>query len=475
MIFVRLRTSIPMALSLIICATGLTVRATDSASSKPDIIFLLADDLGYADVGWHGNEVKTPVLDKLATRGAKLEQFYVMSVCTPTRAAFMTGRYPMRYGLQMNVIRPASQYGLPLEERTLAQALRDAGYSTAICGKWHLGHFDKAYWPNQRGFDHWYGLLLGIDYFTHIGYEKGGTLDWYRNGELQHEEGYTTHLLAREAVGLIKRQPKGKPLFLYVPFNAVHGPVQCPEEYAKLYAATMTGTRQILAGAATAMDEACGKILDALDETGRRKNALIVFCSDNGGLPPGKNLPLRGFKSSLYEGGIRSAGLVAWDGHVKPGSVINEPLHMVDWYPTFLKLAGASLEQKLPLDGKDILPVLTDGKPSPHEDILFNTTPRDGAIRMGDFKLVINGQDLVTETRDTETGDRKKVNRAELAAQQRQNRKIELFNLRDDPYETKNLAEQMPEKVRELRQRYVQYAQAAAEPLNLVRKLGEER
>ena len=276
-------------------------------------------------------------------------------------------------------------------------------------------------------------------------------------------------------MGLIKRQPKGKPLFLYVPFNAVHGPVQCPEEYAKLYAATMTGTRQILAGAATAMDEACGKILDALDETGRRKNALIVFCSDNGGLPPGKNLPLRGFKSSLYEGGIRSAGLVAWDGHVKPGSVINEPLHMVDWYPTFLKLAGASLEQKLPLDGKDILPVLTDGKPSPHEDILFNTTPRDGAIRMGDFKLVINGQDLVTETRDTETGDRKKVNRAELAAQQRQNRKIELFNLRDDPYETKNLAEQMPEKVRELRQRYVQYAQAAAEPLNLVRKLGEER
>jgi arylsulfatase A-like enzyme len=452
---------------LLICASGLAVCADDPAPAKPDIIFLLADDLGYADVGWHGSDIKTPALDKLAASGAKLEQFYVMSVCTPTRAAFMTGRYPMRYGLQMNVIRPASQYGLPLEERTLAQALREVGYTTAICGKWHLGHFDKAYWPNQRGFDHWYGLLLGIDYFTHIGYEKGGTLDWYRNGELKSEEGYTTHLLTREAVDLIKRQPKDKPLFLYVPFNAVHGPIQCPDEYAKPYASKMTGLRQILAGAATAMDEGCGKILSALDDSGRRKNAIIVFCSDNGGIPPGKNRPLRGFKSSLYEGGVRSAGVVAWDGHIKPGIMVNAPLHMVDWYPTFLKLAGASLEQKLPLDGKDILPVLVEGKPSPHEDVLLNSTPRDGAIRVGDYKLVINGQDLVTETRDTETGERKKVDRAALAAKQRQSKKIELFNLRDDPYETKNLAEQMPEKVRELRQRYIRYADAAVKPLNL--------
>lgn len=437
---------------------------TGHQSVKPNIVFILADDLGNADVGWHGSEIKTPTLDKLAASGAKLEDFYVLPVCTPTRAAFVTGRYPIRYGLQMNVLRPQSKYGLPLEERTIGQAMHEAGYTTAICGKWHVGHFDKAYWPNHRGFDHWYGLLQGVDYFTHIGH---GTrdLDWYRNGELCHDQGYTTHLLAREAVSLIKRQPKDRPLFLYVPFNAIHGPLQAPEQYIQPYRATMNEQRAVLAGTATAMDEACGQILAALDESGRRENTLFVFASDNGGIPPGKNLPYRGFKSSLYEGGIRSPTLAVWPGHIKPGTVVREPLHIVDLFPTFVKAAGGSLEQKLPLDGRDILPALAQGKPSPHEDILLNSTPRDGALRMGDWKLVINGKDIVSEARDLESGARKKVDRAKQ--RQEREKKVELFNLHDDPAETKDLAAAHPDKLKELFERYEAYEKAAVKPLQL--------
>lgn len=436
----------------------------EASTRKPDIVFLLADDLGNADVGWHGSDIKTPNLDKLAASGAKLEDFYVLPVCTPTRCAFLTGRYPMRFGMQMNVLRPQSKYGMPLEERTVGQAMRDAGYTTAIIGKWHVGEFDKAYWPNARGFDHWYGLLQDVDYFTHIGH---GTreLDWHRDGKLCHDEGYTTHLLAKDAVAVIKRQPKDKPLFLYVPFNAVHGPLQAPDEYIEPYKATMNAERAVLAGTATAMDEACGQILAALDETGRRDNTLIVFASDNGGIPPGKNLPYRGFKSSMYEGGIRSPACVAWAGRIQPGTVVKEPMHIVDLFPTFVKLAGGNLEQKLPLDGRDILPVLTEGKPSPHEDILLNTTPRDGALRMGDWKLVVNGLDAVSDARDTETGARKKVDRAEV--RQSREKKFELFNLRDDPSEQHDLAAQQPKKLKELQRRYDAYAKAAVKPLQL--------
>lgn len=459
-------------LGLVVCASGLVSPAAGAVSAKPDIIFILADDLGYADVGWHGSDIQTPVLDNLAASGAKLEHLYAMPVCTPARAALMTGRYPIRTGLQMNIIRPTSKYGLPLEERLLPQALREAGYTTAMCGKWHLGSFEKAYWPNQRGFDHWYGFLEGSeDFFTHKHHGKDGVLDWYRNGELNHDEGYSTHLLAREAVGLIKKQPKDKPLFLYVPFNAVHGPLECPAEYTNAIT-KMTGLRRVLAGVAAAMDEDCGKILAALDETGRRKNAVIVFCSDNGGMPPGKNLPLRGFKSSMYEGGIRSVGFAVWDGHIKPGQVINEPLHLVDWFPTLVKIAGGSLRQKLPLDGMDILPTLAEGKPSPHAELLLNATPKEGAIRMGDFKLVVNGSDAVSENVDPETGERKKSkqeNKATRVRGQRQEDKLELFNLRDDPSESKDLAAQMPEKVKAMRARYDEYYKAAAKPLNLVR------
>lgn len=452
-------------LIILLLPVGL-VRAAET--TRPDIVFLLADDLGNADVGWHGSDIRTPHLDQLAASGAKLEHFYVMPVCTPTRVAFLTGRYPIRSGMQLNVLRPNSKHGLPLEERTIADALRDAGYTTAICGKWHVGHFDKAYWPNARGFDHWLGHLEGINYFTHHNYVKNGPLDWHRNGEPVVEEGYATTLEGDEAVRLIKQQPAGKPLFLYVPFTGVHGPLQAPSpEAIAAYQPAMNEKRATLAAAMTAVDNACGRIFAALEETGRRQNTLIIFASDNGGLPPGRNLPYRAFKSSLYEGGIRSPGLAAWPGRIKPGTVITEPLHIVDLFPTFVKAAGGSLEQKLPLDGRDLLPVLAEGKPSPHEDILLNAlAPNAGAIRMGDWKLILNGNDGVTPTHDLETGERKpegRRTREEKAAEQ----KVELFNLREDPGETQNRAAEQPEKLAELRRRYDAYLKAAVKPLQL--------
>ncbi len=443
----------------IVCATAFSIALC--AKEKPNIVFILADDQGSYDVSWRGSEIKTPNLDKLAMAGARLEEFYVQPVCSPTRASLMTGRYPFRYGLQVGVIRPWAKYGLPLEEQLLPEALKQVGYTTAICGKWHLGSFDKAYWPNPRGFDHWYGHLFGaLDYFTHI---RDGQLDWYRNGGQLKEEGYTTHLVAREAVKLIEDQPKDKPLFLYVPFNAVHGPLQVPDKYKEPYK-NLKEPRQTYAGMVAALDEAVGQIVAAIDKTGRRKDTLFIFSSDNGGPAPGhvtSNGPLRAGKGTVYEGGVHTCAFATWDGHIKPGIQVKALSHMVDWYPTLLKLTGASVKQKLPLDGMDIWPCITKGKPSPHKDIVCNITPTAGAIRVGDWKLVVNGSHHNLEEESGEAKPKKKKREAAAADA------IELFNLADDPSEKANLATKMPEKVKELQARYDALAKQAAKPLNL--------
>src|SRR5512135_787953 len=204
-----------------------------AAGHQPNIVYIVADDLGWKDVGFHGSDIKTPNLDDLAGKGAKLEQFYAQPMCTPTRAAIMTGRYPMRYGLQTAVIPQGHTYGLALDEWLLPQALKDAGYETAIIGKWHLGHADRKFWPKQRGFDYQYGPLIGeIDYFTH---KVDGKVDWYRNNEAVDEEGYSTTLLGNDAVRLIQERDPNTPLFLYLAFNAVHTPYQAPQNYLDQY------------------------------------------------------------------------------------------------------------------------------------------------------------------------------------------------------------------------------------------------
>jgi arylsulfatase A-like enzyme len=408
-----------------------------STAGKPNILYILADDMGYADAGFMGGrDIQTPQLDKLARAGAILKSFYVQPVCSPTRASLMTGRYVAHTGVY-TIVRPNAPWGLPLGERTLAQALREAGYATAITGKWHLGEFQPGYRPTQRGFDHQYGLWFGmIDYFTHM---RGEQLDWHRDDQPCKEEGYSTHLIAREACRIVRESPADKPLFLYLPFNAVHGPFQVPDEYLKPYG-KLTGVRRTYAGMLAAMDEAIGQVIAAFKEKGLLENTLILFSSDNGGPSPGKvtdNGPLRAGKGTIYEGGMRVCAFASWPGHIPGGKVIDEPLHAVDWYPTLVKLAGGSLEQKLPLDGRDIWPVLTAGAKSPHDAILLcGTIPERRALRMGDWKLLLNANDQNAE-------DSKEV--------RLDGTKVELFNLANDLGEKHNLAAEQPEKVKELR------------------------
>lgn len=429
---------------------GLIVAPSALAAERPNVVFLLADDLGRADCGFMGGtQIKTPRIDKLAAAGTMLDAFYVQPVCSPTRAALMTGRYPMRHGLQVGVVRPWAQYGLPLEERTLAQALQEAGYTTAIIGKWHLGHFAPEYLPTRRGFDHQYGHYNGaIDYFSHI---RDGGFDWHKDDTVCRDEGYSTHLIARDAARFIAKNAERKPFFLYVAFNAVHAPHQAPAEYMKPYG-DLQGERRKYAGMLAAMDEAVGQIVDAVEKAGVRKNTLFVFSSDNGGPQPGvvtDNGKYRAGKGTLYEGGVRVAAFATWDGHIKPGSTVTEPLHIVDWYPTLLKLCGAKAEQKLAIDGRDLWPTLTQDKPSPHDAILLNTTPTGGAIRVGDWKLVVRkGAD------DLDGGTVKNSDK----------HSVELFNLRDDPYEKTNLADKQPDRLKDLQGRLAVFAKQAVPP-----------
>lgn len=451
-----------IVVSGLVIAAAVVAAEPSPGASRPHILFLLADDLGWGDVGFHGSEIKTPCLDRLAAGGVRLEQFYVQPVCSPTRSSLMTGRYPMRQGLQVGVVRPWATYGLPLEERTLAQALHEAGYTTAICGKWHLGHFEPPYLPTRRGFDHQYGLYNGmIDYFTHA---RDGGHDWHRDDNACYDKGYSTHLIAREAVRLVDGHDPHRPLFLYVPFNAVHSPLQVPEEYMKPYE-RLRPRRRAYAGMVAAMDEAVGQIVAAFERKALMQDTLIVFCSDNGGPSPGvitSNGPFRAGKGTLYEGGVRVAAFASWQGKIKPGSVVQEPLHMVDWYPTLLKLAGAPLAQRLPLDGRDAWATIAQGQRSPHEEILHNAAPSSGAIRVGNWKLVINGSHGTAEGRAA-GATRKSNPRSEAEADERGDF-IELFNIAHDPYEKDNQAANLPEKAKELLARYETLARQAMPP-----------
>ena len=426
-------------------------------AQQPNIVVILADDLGNADLGYRGSDIRTPNIDALANGGVRLESFYGMPLCTPARAALMTGRYPMRQGLQTAVIFPSHSFGLPTDERTLPQALKEAGYRTAMVGKWHLGHADQKYWPQNRGFDLFYGNLVGeVDYFTK---ERGGIIDWQRNGQFMKEEGYFTTLIGDESVRLIEGQDGTKPLFLYVASLAPHAPYQAPQEYVDRYGAIADEKRRTYAAMITALDDQVGRIVAALDKKGMRGNTLIVFSSDNGGAtsaffatgarseterkaegigqgakPPASNGNFRGGKGSLHEGGVRVPTFANWPGRLKP-AVIHQPLHMVDLMPTLLGLTGGSGSSEHLFDGKDIWPTLTTGQPSPHEDILINVEAFRGAIRKGDWKLV-------------------KI--ALLPG------KVELFNLARDPGEKNNVAEQHPDIVNDLEARLLRYAREQA-------------
>lgn len=433
-------------LALLLC---LSAFCSALHAAPPHILYIIADDIGWKDVGFHGcTDIKTPNLDKLAVEGARLERFYAQPMCTPTRAAIMTGRYPCRYGLQTLVIPSKGTYGLATDEVTLPQVLKDGGYRTAAIGKWHLGHADRKYWPCQRGFDYHYGAVLGeIDYFTHSAHD---VLDWQRNNEPVNEEGYVTQLLGADAVKLIDGHDAAKPLFLYLAFTAAHTPYQAPQEYLDRYKGIADETRRAYAGQITCMDDQIGKVLAALDKKGMRKDTLIIFHGDNGGTRdaamtgeskvksvPCDNGALKGGKGQLYEGGTRVPAFANWPGRVSPGEV-NELIHVVDMLPTLAKLAEASTAKCKPLDGIDVWPAMAGGNPSGRQEIVYNVEPFRGAIREGKWKLV--WKNMLPSS-------------------------VELFDMVADPNETTNLAAQNPEKVKVLQARIEKLASESAKPL----------
>lgn len=428
---------------------GLAQRAVAAGVTPPNIVYIIADDQGYADVGYHGSDILTPNIDKLAAEGARLEQFYAQPMCTPTRAALMTGRYPLRYGFQLGVIPSGGSYGLPVDEYLLPQALKDAGYRTAMVGKWHLGHADVNFWPRQRGFDSFYGALVGeIDHFEHASH---GVTDWYRDNELLHEEGFDNTLFGQEAARVIEGHDAATPLFLYLAFTAPHSPFQAPEEYVAKYAHVEDEQRRLYSAMITAMDDEIGRVVAALEAKGLRENTLIVFQSDNGGVRsamfageskvgnslPADNSPYRDGKGTTYEGGTRVCALMNWPGKVKAGEVTGM-MHVVDMLPTLANLAGASLEKSKPLDGMDVWATVSEGQPTPRSSMVYNVDPTNGTIRHGDLKL-----------RWT----------AALPGL------VELYDLAADPGETTNLADQKPAEVDAMKAEVVKLASEMAPPL----------
>jgi arylsulfatase A-like enzyme len=432
-----------------VCTALFPLASSRAAESRPNILYIVADDLGWKDLGFQGcAEIKTPNIDKLAAGGARLEQFYVQPMCTPTRAALMTGRYPFRYGLQTLVIPSKGTYGLATDEYTLPQTLKDAGYATAMVGKWHLGHADQKYWPRQRGFDYHYGAVIGeVDYFTR---ESHGVLDWQRDNKPVCEEGYNTQLLGADAVKVIGGHDGKKPLFMYLAFTAAHSPYQAPEEYVGRYKNIEDETRRTYAAQIACLDDEIGKVLAALDRSKMRENTVVIFHSDNGGTRdamfvgeakvktiPCDNGPLKGGKGNFYEGGTRVAAIANWPGHIKPGEV-KELIHVTDMLPTLAKLADGTTEKSKPLDGHDVWAAISEGKPSGRDEVVYNVEPFNAAVRKGDWKLVW---------------------RAVLPS------RIELFNLAEDPNERSNLADKQPEKVKELQARIEKLSAESAKPL----------
>ena len=429
-------------------------RAAEDASaaeSRPNIVILVADDLGYADVGFHGSDIRTPNIDRLAAEGVRLERFYVSPVCSPTRAGLMTGRWPIRFGLQNAVIPPWRDRGLPPDEVTIAEMLAEAGYNHRACiGKWHLGHARRNFLPLAQGFNHFYGHYNGaIDYFSH---ERDGEMDWHRNGETVHESGYSTDLLGAEAARFIAGVPPGEPYLLYVPFNAPHTPLQAKQADEARYPHRQK-RRRTYAAMVEAMDRAIGRVLAAIDRRGDAEDTFVLFFSDNGGTPLADNGKLRGHKATVFEGGIRAAAAVRWPaGGLDGGRECVARIGYIDVLPMLRGIVGLNGEPELPLDGIDVLRPMRDGGSLPDRP-WFNYFWQDRdrlpqwSVQTDEWKLVFIGEPTA-------------------AGRFTMNEKTMLFHMAEDPHEKRNLIEDHPRVAAELLDQLAEFQQlAGGEPL----------
>ena len=375
----------PLFAFLFLAAVAASKHAWGQKAQRPNIIIILADDLGWGDVGFHGSDIKTPNIDGLAKEGVVLNHYYTAPVCSPTRAGLLTGRYPNRYGLRATVVPPWSNFGVDTSEEFIPQMLAQAGYKNrAVLGKWHLGHSSRKYLPLQRGFTHFYGHYNGaLNYFTH---EREGELDWHNDEETSYDKGYTTDLISEEAVNCIKKYSKESPFFLYVAYNAPHGPLQAKKEDLLLYgydeskpsfgkgnggdeggdAAEGRGNtrRQTYAAMVTSMDRGIGKILQALKDQGIDENTLVLFHSDNGAAPNegGTSGELRGLKFQEWDGGVRAPAIIKWPAGFKGGRTVEQVMGYVDVAPTLRQIAGVATAPARPYDGISMLSVLKGDK-----------------------------------------------------------------------------------------------------------------
>ncbi|MGD9647785.1 MAG: arylsulfatase [Pirellulales bacterium] len=434
------RTRRAALVTLFLFAAVGTAMAEDAPTpaTKPNILLIVADDLGWSDVGWHGGFGKTPHMDKLVREGIELDQHYVQPVCTPTRTALMSGRYPGRFG--PHALAPSNLRAMPPDTVTMAAALKSLGYHTYQCGKWHLG--SRAEWgPTAFGFDHGYGTLTGAaDPWTHK-YRHGPYEDtWHRDGQRLDEAGNATELIAAEAVRRIEEQQG--PWFVYVAFHAVHTPVDAPDDFKRLYDGVKyhddpakQDSRLRMAAMVAQLDAKVGQFVAALERTGQRDNTLIVFTSDNGGIESLKNAyvgdvadsplnsendPLRGQKAQLYEGGVRVCAFANWPGHLAPGKYTTA-MHVADWFPTIAHLVGYEPRSDLQWDGVDQWPALAGETAAAPERTIYIAKKGGQSVRRGDWKLIVAA-----------------------------NQPPELFNIAADPYEKRDLAETRTDVVAEL-------------------------
>lgn len=434
--------------------------ATSWATTPPNVVILVADDLGYADTGYRGSPIETPSLDRLAAEGMDLQRFYTAPICSPTRAALMTGRNPNRLGVAYSVLLPWSSGGVHTSEQFMSQSFQAAGYQTAIVGKWHLGHAQQVFHPNARGFDHFYGHL-----HTEVGmyppFSILGGVDFQQNGVTIDDQGYETFLLADHATNWIKNRDASKPFFLYLPFLAPHEPLAAPDELVEKYRdledkrgaarspsdnisrlARLTGTksrRPLYAAVVDAMDQAVGRVLDTLDSEGIADNTIVLFFSDNGatrvyGRGGGDNYPLRGGKAEVYEGGIRVVSLVRWPDQIPAGSELTDIMTVMDVFPTLMAATGVKANNTHRFDGINMLPGLTENKKITRtENIFFGSEiPRYGSFNFtvfnDEWKLVQwVEQDLLSTTVTHE-----------------------LFQIQNDAGEHNNLAQAHPKVVQKL-------------------------
>ena len=402
--------------------------------AKPNVIVFLSDDVGYGEYGFQGNtQIPTPNIDSIAKGGVRFTQGYVSGpYCSPTRAGLMTGRYQTRFGHEFNAGGAAGlgdNFGLPLSETTFANRMKELGYATCAIGKWHLGGRPE-HLPMKRGFDEFFGTVANTPFFNPPNF-----IDSRKSNEVSpvmDEKFYTTDAYSERAVDWIEKH-KGGPFFLYVPFNAQHAPLQATEKYLSRFPNIADENRRTFAAMMSAMDDAVGRVLKKVRDIGQEENTLVFFFSDNGGptaQTTSSNGPLRGFKATTWEGGVRIPFCAQWKGRIPAGRTYEHPIIQLDILPTAIAAAGGKVDPAWKLDGVDLLPYLTgENRNKPHETLYWRFGDQ-WAIRHGDYKLVVGNEPGSPATKD---------------------KRAELINLSADIGESKNLAATQPEKATELR------------------------